>query len=171
MVRIALCLLLATPACTRAQAPHARHVGEAMSLGGVAGLIVTAVTTHFTTSSTKELLVGFSVLSGVGIVTYAIGDLSVPSSTRETLTERNHRWAKILTERASGAARMGQCKRVRHIEARVRHYDSELHDFVFMRDPEIVKCLTELTEQPQPPPESPAPDVPAPDAPPDLPPP
>jgi hypothetical protein len=70
-------------------------------------------------------------------------------------------WAKVLTERAQGAARDGRCPRVRRLEIRVRGYDRELHDFVFMRDPEILKCMT-ISE---PPAEPPAPPVPAPDAP------
>ncbi len=145
MVRIALCLVLAIGACTPAQAPKARRIGEVLSLSGVAGLIVTsAVTGLMGGAQTKTLLIGFSLTSAAGIVTFAAGDLAEPAGPRaETRTERNHRWAKILTERAGGAAREGRCARVRRLEIRVRIYDPEIHDFVFMRDPEILKCLTQ----------------------------
>ncbi|MBS1121494.1 MAG: hypothetical protein H6Q90_3722 [Deltaproteobacteria bacterium] len=159
MVRIALCIAVATAACTPAQAPRARRIGEALALGGVAGLIVTAAATGLAGGAdTKGLLIVFSVSSAIGVGTYAAGDLAEPGGPRpETRTERNHRWAKILTERAAGAAREGRCARVRRLEIRVRTYDPELHDFVFLRDPEIAKCLA------GPPPElAPVPSVPLP---------
>ena len=114
-----------------------------MSLSGVGGLIVAAFAVRYTGDATREIVMGFSILSAVGIGTYAAGDLSQPHAGREeTVTERHHRWAQILTDRAYGYARDGRCYRVRHIETRVRVYDREIHDFVFMRDPEIAKCLT-----------------------------
>lgn len=143
MLRFALCLVISLGACTPAQAPKARKAGEAMAIGGVVGLIATSAVARYTSGSTREILIGFSVLSAAGIVTFAAGDLSTPASRHETLPERHHRWAKILTERASGAARDGRCPRVRRLEVRVRTYDPEIHDFVFMRDPEILKCMAQ----------------------------
>ncbi|TMQ09426.1 MAG: hypothetical protein E6J91_30325 [Deltaproteobacteria bacterium] len=90
-------------------------------------------------------MIGFSVVSGAGIVSYAVGELEDPALTSgppETIEQRNRRWAKILTQRAAGAAREGNCDRVRRIEVRVRTYDPEIHDFVFLRDPEIARCLS-----------------------------
>jgi hypothetical protein len=149
MARIALCLMIATGACTPAQAPMARKVGEGLSIGGVVGLIASAAMVHINTH-TDEFMVGFSVISAVGIGMYAAGDLTTPDAIRETIPERNHRWAKILTERAAGAAREGRCPRVRRLQVRVRGYDREIHDFVFMRDPEILKCLVLPTEPTEP---------------------
>jgi hypothetical protein len=141
MVRIALCLVVAVGACTPAQAPTARKVGKVLALGGVAGLIA-AATTSTVFDHTHELIIGFSVISATGIGLYAAGELATPEETKETVPQRNHRWARILTERAAGAARDGRCPRVRRLESRVRVYDREIHDFVFMRDPEILKCMT-----------------------------
>ena len=142
MVRIALPLLLMLGCCTPAQAPAARKIGEVLALGGVVGLIGSAVASHLT-DHTGEFIAGFSVISAVGIGMYAAGDLAGPSGRSETPRERNHRWAKILTARAAGAARDGRCARVRRLEVRVLTYDQEVHDFVFMRDPEIVKCMVD----------------------------
>ncbi|HEU0031064.1 MAG TPA: hypothetical protein VFQ53_10565 [Kofleriaceae bacterium] len=139
--RLALAFALAFTACTPAQAPKARKVGKVMALGGVGGLIATSFAARYT-SNTQVLLLGFSLTSAVGIGTYAAGDLAVPEAEVETIPERNHRWARILTERAAGAAREGRCPRVRRLETKVQLYDPEIHDFVFMRDPEIVKCVT-----------------------------
>ncbi len=147
--------------CSPAHAPRARTAGKVMSLTGVGGLIVAAFAAGYTGDSTREVVMSFSLLSALGVGTYAVGDLSQPQTGRqETVTERHHRWARILTDRAYGYARDGRCYRVRHIETRVRVYDRELHDFVFMRDPEIVKCLTITplpveTEDPETPVDSP----------------
>jgi hypothetical protein len=122
-----------------------------MSISGVAGLIVTAFAAGYLGDRAKPIIAGFSMLSGVGIGTYAAGDLGRPDTVEETQLERHHRWARILTERAYGYARDGRCPRVRHIETRVRVYDRELHDFVFMRDPEIVKCMSLPTDVAKPP--------------------
>lgn len=131
--------------CSPAHAPKARTAGKVMSLTGVGGLIVAAFAAGYTGDATREIVASFSILSALGIGTYAAGDLSQPQNGyEETVTERHHRWARILTDRAYGYARDGRCYRVRHIETRVRVYDRELHDFVFMRDPEIAKCLTIL---------------------------
>ena len=147
-----VCLLLALGACTPAQAPKARRVGKVMSLGGVGGLIATAFATRITGSNTIYVVDVFSVISAVGISTYAAGDLARPPPIQETVTERHHRWAQILTERAVGAARSGACPRVRWLETRVRSYDRDIHDVVFMRDPAIVKCMTEDQVPEEPPP-------------------
>jgi hypothetical protein len=128
-------------ACTPAQAPTARKVGKVMAIAGVAGLIA-AATTSTIFDHTQELVFGFSVISATGIGMYAAGELSAPDEPAETMPQRHHRWARILTERAAGAARDGRCPRVRRLESRVRGYDREIHDFVFMRDPEILKCMT-----------------------------
>lgn len=129
-------------ACTAKQAPVARTVGKVMSVGGVLGLVGGALGARYTDHG-QEVLVGFSIVSGIGIVTFAAGDLSQPEIVyrQETLPQRHHRWAKILTERAAGAARDGRCARVRRLEARVQRYDPAVHDLIFMRDPEILRCL------------------------------
>jgi hypothetical protein len=147
MVRFALCLVLAAGACAPAQAPTARRVGKVMSIGGVAGLI--GASAFSGSEYTRELVFTFSLTSAIGIGLYAAGDLSGGGGYEqvETIPARNHRWAKILTQRAAGAARDGRCPRVRRLEVRVRTYDREVHDFVFMRDPEILKCMT-LSSQP-----------------------
>jgi hypothetical protein len=142
MVRIALLVSFAIGACTPAQAPTARKIGKVLAIGGVVGLIGTAATNGLT-GYTSEILLSFSGVSAVGIGTFAAGELAAPGTISETMPERNTRWAKILTERAAGAARDGRCRRVQRLEVRVRTYDPEIHDFVFMRDPEILKCLAE----------------------------
>ena len=169
MLRLALCSALASTACSPAQAPIAKTTGKIAAIGGVVGLIATALSTRWV-DTTDEMLIAFSVVSGLGIVTYAWGELSEdPVVIRETIPERHHRWAKILTERAAGAARDGRCARVRRLESKVQKYDSEVHDFVFMRDPEILRCLEEqqtpsviVTPPPLLPAPAPTPDAPAP---------
>lgn len=145
-----LATALALCACTQSTAPKARTAGKVMSISGVAGLIATAFAVGYLGDRSKPIIAGFSVLSGVGIGTYAAGELGRPDVIEETQLERHHRWARILTERAYGYARDGRCPRVRHIETRVRVYDRELHDFVFMRDPEIVKCMSLPNDVPKP---------------------
>jgi len=135
--------LAITAACTPVQARKAKTAGKIMSLSGVGCLIAVAFGAHYTGDSTRYLVMGLSSLSAIGIGTYAAGDLSAPQTgDRETTLERHHRWAKILTDRAYGYARDGRCWRVRNIEGRVRVYDRELHAVVFMKDPEILECLT-----------------------------
>lgn len=115
-----------------------------MSITGVAGIVAGVLVTHATPRG-HDLVLGFSLVSAAGIVTYAIGELNDPAlagAPPETLEQRHRRWAKILTQRAAGAAREGNCARVRRLEIRVRDYDPELHDFVFLRDPEIARCLS-----------------------------
>lgn len=111
-----------------------------MSLAGVVGLIASASASAV--ADTHDLVLGFSALSAIGIGTYAVADLSDPPKgvPPETEDQKLRRWARILTSRAEGAARDGNCGRVRRLEKRVHLYDREVHDFVFMRDPEIMKC-------------------------------
>ena len=143
--RCALALAVAVcAACTHAQAGHARTAGEVMAITGVAGIMAGVLATRVTPRG-HDLVLGFSLLSGAGIVSYAIGELDDPAlagAPAETLEQRHRRWARILTQRAAGAAREGNCDRVRRLEPRVRDYDPELHDFVFLRDPEIARCLS-----------------------------
>lgn len=112
------------------------------SIAGVIGLMATAVVQAYTTK-TDDMVAGFSLLSGGGILLFAAGELSLPDRgpRRETETEKFSRWARILTSRAAGAAREGHCPRVRRLEKRVNVYDREVHDFVFMRDAAILACL------------------------------
>ncbi|MBA2538612.1 MAG: hypothetical protein H0V17_03180 [Deltaproteobacteria bacterium] len=157
----AICLLtaLALGGCSRATAPKAMTAGKVISISSVAGLIASAFVYRYLGEAGKPIVAGFSILSGVGIGLYAAGELTGPNEIEETLSERHRRWARILTGRAYGYARDGRCPRVRHIETRVRVYDRELHDFVFMRDPEIQKCLTapvDVAPAAEPPPEPPA---------------
>lgn len=146
MVRVVLTLALAlgSPSCTHAQAPTARRVGEVLAIGGVVGMMAAIAATRLTGLGTEPVS-AFSILSGAGIVTYATGELTDPVHTwaPETDAHRLRRWARILTERAAGAARDGRCPRVRRYERRVQLYDPVFHDLVFMRDPEILRCLTE----------------------------
>ncbi len=130
--------------CTHARSTHARLAGEVMAITGVAGIVVGVLASH-ATQHDDDLVTGFSLLSAAGILTYAIGELDDPAragAPPETLEQRHRRWAKILTRRAAGAAREGNCDRVRRLELRVRDYDPELHDFVFLRDPEVARCLS-----------------------------
>jgi hypothetical protein len=148
MVRIVLALALVSTGCTHAQAKAARTVGEVLAIGGVLGVLGAIVTARVTGLGT-EPVTAFSAVSGLGIITYATGELSDPvvAQAPETESHKLRRWAKILTERAAGAARDGRCPRVRRYEKRVQLYDPVIHDLVFMRDPEILRCLAE----PQPP--------------------
>jgi hypothetical protein len=156
--RVALIVVL-LGACTHAQAPMARRVGKVMAIAGVSGLIAAAVSTHFTSEQSQPILIAFTVSSVIGVGLYAAGDLTAPTTYSETRSDRNQRWARILTERAHGYAREGRCPRVRHIEPRVRVYDRLLHDTVFMRDPEIQKCLAGDPIVPQVPVSEPVPAV------------
>jgi len=49
--------------------------------------------------------------------------------------------ARQLTHLASESARAGDCKRVRQLEGAVDDQDPAVHDEVFLRDPEIRRCL------------------------------
>lgn len=151
MVRLVVCLTLAATACRPAHAPTARRTGMVMSLVGVVGLIASAAATSV--ADTHDLVVAFSATSGLGVATYAVGELSDPPRgiPPETEDQKLNRWARTLTERAGGAAREGKCARVRRLEQRVRLYDPEVHDFVFMRDPEIQKCYAAVGPSTSPP--------------------
>jgi hypothetical protein len=165
---LAASLALALAACTPSQAPAMRRSGEVMALGGVAGIIGAALVTGAVPHA-REMLIGFEGISAIGILTFAYADLTWPrvEVVPETLEQRHHRWAKILTERAAGAAREGRCPRVRRLEVRVQQYDRIVHDAVLMKDPEILKCLSSPEPGEAPAGEAPvAPPVDAPAAPP-----
>jgi hypothetical protein len=143
MPRLAAALVtLAVSACLPAHAPATRKIGMITSITGVLGMMATAVVQRYADSD--EALTVFTTMSAGGILVFAVGELSMPPKgpRPETETEKHRRWARILTERASGAAREGRCPRVRRLEKRVNVYDREVHDFVFMRDARIVECLT-----------------------------
>ncbi|MBA3392311.1 MAG: hypothetical protein H0T89_06690 [Deltaproteobacteria bacterium] len=145
MARSLVCsawLLVACAACQPARSTQVRHTGMVMSIGGVGGIIGSALASPYSRHS-DELMLASSAISAAGILLFAAHELSGPEVVykRETLERKHHRWAKVLTEHAAGAARIGNCARVRKFEPRVRVYDPEVHDFVFMRDPEILRCL------------------------------
>lgn len=144
LARSLLCLAIAA-SCTHEQARHAMLAGEIMSLTGVAGLIGGVLATpHLPPGHGRDLIVGFSIVSAAGILIYAIAEIDDPaagSPPPESDEQRNHRWAKILTQRAAGAAREHDCDHVRRLEPRIRAYDPEVHDFVLLADPDVVRCL------------------------------
>lgn len=141
LAAVTVSLVLTSAACLPQHAPAARRVGMVASVAGVVGLMATAALQSYVRPD--EMLAAFSVMSGGGIVLFAMGELGQPPKgpRQETESEKHSRWARILTERASGAAREGRCPRVRRLEKRVNVYDREVHDFVFMRDAAILKCL------------------------------
>ncbi len=145
-----LALTLALASCTHAQAPKARLAGEVMSLSGVATLVLGVLTSKYSGDHLPEVMGVGSVVSAVGITLFAVGDLTDPmrGPKPESEAQKFQRWAKILTERAGGAAREGRCPRVRRLEKRVNLYSREIHDFVFMRDPAILTCLEAPVEPP-----------------------
>jgi hypothetical protein len=114
-----------------------------MAIAGVAGIIASAAVSPVTQHA-DDMMVGSSAISAAGILLYASHELSGPEVVyvREDPVAKHMRWARILTEHAAGAARSGNCARVRKFEPRVRVYDSDYHDFVFMKDPEILRCLS-----------------------------
>jgi hypothetical protein len=139
---LALACAVGGAACTPAHAPAVRTTGKVMALGGVAGLVGAALATGVTDKA-GEMMIGFEIISAVGVISYAYAELTWPRVRylEEPLDVKHRRWAQILTERAAGAARDGRCARVRRLERRVHRYDRVVHDFVFMKDPEILKCL------------------------------
>jgi hypothetical protein len=138
-----LIALVVAAGCTREAAPKARLAGEILALGGVGGIVASASLTGVS-SDFKTAVLGFSVATLVGLITYAVADITDPANAAsETEAEQHHRWAKELTARATDAARAGKCDDVRTLEMRVRGYDAEVHDLVFMRDPDIVRCFNE----------------------------
>jgi hypothetical protein len=52
--------------------------------------------------------------------------------------------ARQLTRLASEAARSGDCERARRLEGAVDDQDPTVHDMLFVRDPDIRRCLTEV---------------------------
>lgn len=154
LVSFALAALMIAPGCTSTQAPIARRVGMVASIGGVVGLTAGAAASRV--ADTETVVAVFSLISAIGIGLYAAGELTDPhyAVEVETTTEKHHRWARILTERAFRYAREGNCKRVRRVEKRVFVYDRELHDFVFLRDEAIAACMSAAN--------APTPDPPAP---------
>jgi hypothetical protein len=122
-----------------------------MAIAGVAGIIASAAVSP-ATSHADDMMVGASAISAAGILLYASHELSGPEIVyvTEDPVVKHMRWARILTEHAAGAARTGNCARVRKFEPRVRVYDSEYHDFVFMKDPEILRCLSPAPIEPAP---------------------
>jgi hypothetical protein len=160
-----LVLTLALASCTHAQAPKARLAGEVLSIAGVAGLVVGALTSRYSGDHLGEIMGTASVTSALGITLFAVGDLTDPmrGPKPETEDQKFRRWAKILTERAGGAARDGRCPRVRRLEKRVNLYNREIHDFVFMKDTEILKCLEAPPAGPDQAQEQPPEPVPEPD--------
>lgn len=141
-----IALVLVLGACTPAQAPIARTTGKWMSLGGVGGLVTMAFAAPYVDQD-PYLISAFSLISAIGIATFAAGDLAKPAAIEETTSERHTRWAKILTERAINYASEGNCARVRRVEPRVAAYDREVHDIVFMRDEGIQKCMAVRPEE------------------------
>lgn len=152
--RALISALVLAGACTHSTAPKARLAGEVLSISGVVGMIGGALAQSYVGDRTAEVMGSFSVVSAVGIGLYAAGELldPTPGPSPETLPQKHRRWARILTERAGGAARNGNCPRVRRLERRVHVYNREVHDFVFMKDPEIVKCLETGADITPPPP-------------------
>ncbi len=151
MVRSAFCLslLTMTVGCAAARSPKVGHAGMAMAITGVGGIIASALASSYT-SQADEMMLGSEVISAAGILLYAAHELSGPEVVykQETTAQRHTRWARVLTEHAGAAAREGNCARVRKWEPRVQFYDPNIHDFVFMRDPEIVRCLASDADLP-----------------------
>jgi len=152
MRRLLVCMAIA--GCTHAQSSLARHVGEALSIGSVAGIVGSIAIDGTTSADLKPLTTMFEVTSGIGIVMYAIAELSQPEfQDREVespaaAARRQHRWARTWSERARAAARLGDCERVRTIEPRILRLDPELHDLVLMQDADVLKCLQREREAP-----------------------
>lgn len=146
MTRYALFLVLLV-GCHPARSKTVGRTGMVMALAGVAGIIASAAASPYT-SHADEMMIGAEAMSAAGIMLYAAHELSGPDIVykQETPERRYARWARVLTEHAAGAARNGNCARVRKFEPRVRVYDANYHDFVFMRDPEILRCLAPATE-------------------------
>jgi hypothetical protein len=142
MVR-ALLLVVLFAGCAPARSKVVGRTGMVMAIVGVTGIIGSALASSSTTHA-GEMMIGASAVSAAGITLYASHELSGPEVVlrQETPEVRHSRWARILTEHAAGAARNGNCAPVRKFEPRVRVYDANYHDFVFMRDPEILRCLT-----------------------------
>jgi len=147
-MRLALVLgFVAAVGCAPARPKLVGRTSMIMALAGVA-TIITAAAISGRSKYADELMVGGSAISAAGIVLYAAHEMSGTETVYvQESTERKHaRWARILTDHAAGAARSGNCAPVRKFEPRVRVYDANYHDFVFMRDPEILRCLSPSSE-------------------------
>jgi hypothetical protein len=146
MLRLAALALVST-SCTPAQAPIARKTGAVFAIGGVAGLVTSGVIAKASDIDMTYVSIGAALVSLAGMAVFAVGDLSGhPTGTAVAAADEpdgatKHRWAQTWLDRAQEAARRGDCERVQSIEPRIRRLDAELHDVVFMRDPDIVKCL------------------------------
>ncbi|MBA3499178.1 MAG: hypothetical protein M4D80_29075 [Myxococcota bacterium] len=143
MSRAVLLVVLVSMGCAPARSKAVGRTGMVMSIAGVVGIIASAAASSSTNHS-DEMMFGSSAVSAIGILVYAAHELSGPEIVyrQEDPVSKHMRWARILTEHAAGAARTGNCARVRKFEPRVRVYDSNYHDFVFMKDPEILRCLS-----------------------------
>lgn len=144
MLRYAfIVVMVASIGCAPARSKAVGRTGMVMAITGVAAIITAAALAPHSAHA-DEIMIGGEVASAAGILLYASHELSGPEIVykHESPTQRHSRWARILTEHAAGAARSGNCARVRKFEPRVRVYDANYHDFVFMRDPEILRCLT-----------------------------
>jgi hypothetical protein len=139
VARLAVVLALFS-ACAPARSTAVGRTGMVMALVGVATIITSTVVSDHE----SELMVGGSALSAGGILLAAAHQMSTPEIVyvEEPEPIKLSRWARILTEHAAGAARSGNCAGVRKFEPRVRVYDLRYHDLVFMRDPEILRCLS-----------------------------
>lgn len=78
-MRWLICAVLLVSACTRSTAPKARLAGEIMSLGGVGGIITSASLTGVS-SHAKDAVIGFSVVTALGLILYSIADLTDPAN-------------------------------------------------------------------------------------------
>lgn len=161
MARFALVLFVVASltGCQATRSKAAGRTGMVMAIGGVVGIVASAAAGPHTEHA-DEMMLGASAVSAAGILLYASHELSGPEIIwkQETTVQRHTRWARILTEHAAGAARNGNCARVRKFEPRVRVYDAHYHDFVFMRDPEILRCLSPAPA-PEPDAEAPPPEA------------
>ncbi len=150
MVRLLVVALLAS--CTHAQSSFAKRAGEVMAIGGVGGLVASIAGNRASGTDLTPLANFFAVTSAVGIVVYAITELSetgVETETSEQAQRREHRWARTWLERAQIAARLHKCERVRSIEVKIQLLDAELHDVVLMQDPDVLRCLSEAPAEPE----------------------
>jgi hypothetical protein len=134
-------LVLPLVGCAPARGKAVGRTAMVMAIGGVATMITSAAVSRETYAA--DLMFGGSVLSAAGILLYVAHEMSGPEIVYVAEPEpiKLMRWARILTEHAAGAARRGNCVPVRKFEPRVRVYDANYHDSVFMRDPEILRCF------------------------------
>lgn len=134
---LAICLLVG---CAPARSKVVGRTGMVMALAGVATMIAAAA---IESDHDREVMLVGSVASAGGIVAAAAHQLSRPEDRYlyEPRAVKHARWARILTEHAHHHALNGNCARVKKFEPRVKIYDASYHDDVFMRDPDIRRCL------------------------------